>query len=72
MRPMAMMASSPKMNTMVGNRKARAVSPRPRRLSTVMKTRMPRHSGTVAPSSEGKADWSPATPAAMETATVRV
>ena len=72
MRPMAMMASRPTMNTMVGRRKARAVSPRPRRLSTMMNTRIPRHSGTVAPSSAGKADCRPATPAAMETATVRV
>ena len=60
------------MKIIVGNRKARAVSPRPRRLSTMMKRRIPRHSGTVAPSSPGKADWSPATPAAMETATVSV
>ena len=72
MSPTAMMASSPTMNTIVGSRKARAVSPRPRRLSSVMKTRIPRHRGIVAPSREGKADWSAATPAAMETATVSV
>ena len=72
MRPTAMMASSPTMKTMVGSRKARAVSPRPRRLSTVMKARIPRQSGMVAPSREGKADCSEATPAAMETATVSV
>ena len=47
-RPTTMMASSPTMNTIVGRRKARAVSPRPRRLRTVMTARMPRQSGTVA------------------------
>ena len=72
MKPMAMMASRPKMNTIVGKRKARAVSPRPRRLSNVMTSRMPRQIGTVAPVSEGKAEVSEATPAAMETATVSV
>ena len=41
MRPTAMMASSPTMKTIVGSRKARAVSPRPRRLSTVMKSEDP-------------------------------
>ena len=56
MSPMAMMASSPKMNSMVGSRKARAVSPRPRRLSTMMKRRMPRQRGIVAPLRLGKAD----------------
>ena len=60
------------MKSMVGSRKARAVSPRPRRLSKVMTTRMARQRGTVAPVSEGKAEVSEATPAAMETATVRV
>ena len=68
----AMMASRPTMNTMVGSRKARAVSPRPRRLSSVITARIPRHRGIVAPVRLGKADWSPATPAAMETATVSV
>ncbi len=72
MRPMAMMARSPTMKTIVGSRKAVAVSPRPRRLSSMMNTRIPRHSGMVAPSSAGKADCSPATPAAMDTATVSV
>ena len=72
MRPMAMMASRPTMKSRVGSRKARAVSPRPRRLSTMMKRRIPRQRGTVAPSRLGKADCSEATPAAMETATVSV
>ena len=40
-----MMASRPTMKTRVGSRKARAVSPRPRRFSTVMKSRIPRQSG---------------------------
>ena len=69
---MTMMAIRPTMNTMVGSRKARAVSPRPRMLSKVMRSRMPRQMGTVAPVRAGKADVSEATPAAMETATVNV
>ena len=71
-RPIAMMASSPTMNTRVGSRKARAPSPRPRRLSTVMTARMPRQMGTVARPVPGKAEVSEPTPAAMETATVSV
>ena len=69
---MAMMASSPTMNTSVGSRKARAASPRPRRLSSVITARMPRQMGTVAEVRPGKAEVSAPTPAAMETATVRV
>ena len=60
------------MNTIVGSRKARAASPRPRRLSTVTNARMTRQMATVAELSTGKADVSAATPAAMETATVSV
>ncbi len=72
MRPMAMMASRPTMKSSVGRRKARAVSPRPRRFNTMMKSRIPRQRGTVAPARLGKADCNDATPAAMETATVSV
>ncbi len=72
MSPIAMMASRPKMKTRVGSRKARAVSPSPRRLSKVITARMARQSGTVAPVKEGKAEVSEATPAAIETATVSV
>ena len=72
MRPMAIVASKPTMKSSVGNKKARAVSPSPRRFNTMMKNRIPRQSGMVAPSRLGKADWSEATPAAMETATVSV
>ena len=71
-RPMAMMASSPTMNTIVGSRKARAASPRPRRLSTVMTARMARQIGTVAGARPGKAEVSACVPAAIETATVSV
>ncbi len=71
-RPMAMMASKPTMKSKVGRRKARAVSPSPRRLSTMMKRRIPRQRGIVAPLRPGKADCKEATPAAMETATVSV
>ncbi len=60
------------MKTKVGSRKARAVSPRPRRLNTVSTANSARHRGTVAPESEGKAEVSEAIPAAMETATVKV
>jgi hypothetical protein len=73
MSPMAMMASRPTMKSMVGRRKARAVSPSPRRLSTVMKSEDPeaeRDGG--ADDRLGKADCSEPTPAAMETATVSV
>ena len=70
--PMAMMASRPTMNIMVGRRKARAVSPSPRRLSTVITARMPRQSGTVADDRLGNAEVSAPTPAAMDTATVSV
>ncbi len=71
-RPTAMMASSPTMNTMVGSRNARAASPSPRRFASVIRARKPRHSGTVPLENTGNADCSAATPAAMETATVRV
>ena len=69
---MAMMVSSPTMNTMVGSRKARAVSPRPRRFRTVITARMARQIGTVAEVKDGNAEVSAPTPAAMETATVSV
>ena len=60
------------MKIMVGSRKARAASPRPRRLRRVMTARMPRQSGTVAEVRPGKAEVSAPTPAAMDTATVSV
>ncbi len=72
MRPMTMMVSSPTMNTMVGRRKARAVSPRPRRFKRVITAKMPRQIGTVAELRDGNAEVSAPTPAAMETATVSV
>ena len=53
MRPTAMMARSPTTNTNVGSRKARAVSPRPRRLRRVMTKSVPRHIGIVAESRLG-------------------
>ncbi len=71
-RPMPMMTSSPMMNTRVGSRNPRAASASPRRLSSVIRARMPRQTGTVAEVRLGKADVSEATPAAMETATVSV
>jgi hypothetical protein len=67
-----MIASSPAMNTTVGSRNARAESPRPRRFSSVITARMARSSGTVAGARAGNAETSEATPAATETATVRV
>jgi len=60
------------MKSMVGNRNARALSPRPRRLRTVMIASAARHSGTVAGTRPGKAEVSWPTPAAIDTATVRV
>jgi len=72
MRPIATMASSPTMNNIVGSRNARAVSPSPRRLSTVIRARIPKHIGTVAPVSDGNAEVSAPTPAAIDTATVSV
>jgi len=60
------------MKTIVGRRNARAVSPSPRRLRIVIRAKMPRQSGTVPDERLGKADVSAPTPAAMETATVRV
>ena len=60
------------MKTIVGSRKARAASPRPRRLSTVMTARMTRQMGTVSGVERGKAEVSAATPAAIDTATVSV
>ena len=51
--PMAMTARRPTMKTTVGRRKARAVSPSPRRLSTVSTASSARHSGTVVPASAG-------------------
>ncbi len=71
-RPMAMIASRPTMKTSVGTRKARALSPSPLRLSAVMTASIPRQIGTVAETVEGNAEVSCPTPAAMETATVRV
>ena len=56
----------------VGSRNARAASPRPCRLKRVTTARMPRQMGTVADVRLGKADVREPTPAAMETATVRV
>ena len=53
-KPMAMMASSPTMNTRVGMRRARAPSPSPRRLSAVMISRMAKHMGTVYGAVDGK------------------
>jgi len=72
MSPTAMTASIPTMKTAVGNRKALALSPRPRRFSTVMIANMPRHKGTVREARLEKAEVSAPTPAAIETATVRV
>ena len=46
-RPMAMMASSPTMNTHGREQERPCGSPRPRRLSTVITARMPRQIGTV-------------------------
>ena len=60
------------MKTIVGSRKARAASPRPRRFSKVITARMPRQMGTVAEERLGKADVKAPTPAAIETATVSV
>ncbi len=60
------------MNTAVGSRKARAASPRPRRLSTVTTARISRQIGTVSGTSLGKAEVSAPTPAAIDTATVSV
>ena len=68
--PTAITARRPTMNRSVGRRKARALSPSPRRLRTVMSARMPRQMGTVAEDSDGKADTSEATPAEIDTATV--
>lgn len=67
-----MMAPNPMMNAIVGSRKARAASPRPRKLNTVTRARMPRQIGTVAGLRPGMAEVSEATPAAMDTATVSV
>jgi hypothetical protein len=66
------MDNSPTMKTMVGNRNARAASPRPRRLASVTSARVPRHSGTVADDRAGNAEVSSPMPAAIDTATVRV
>jgi hypothetical protein len=66
------MASIPKIKIIVGRRKARAASPSPRRLRTVITARIPRHIGTVADDRPGSALVSAPTPAAMDTATVRV
>ncbi len=60
------------MKTIVGRRNAVAVSPRPRRLSSVIAARIPRQIGTVADARLGKAETSAPTPAAIDTATVRV
>ena len=70
--PIAMMASNPMTNTIVGSTNARAAAPSPRRFSSVITARMPRQIGTVAELRPGKAEASEATPAAIETATVRV
>jgi hypothetical protein len=69
---MAIMASRPKMNTIVGSRKARAASPSPRRFRTVITAKIPRQIGTVDEDRLGKALVRAPTPAAMDTATVRV
>jgi hypothetical protein len=61
-RPMAKMASSPTMKTIVGSRNARAASPRPRRLSRVITARTARQIGTVAGLTPGKAEVSAAVP----------
>ena len=54
------------------SRKARAVSPSPRRLSTVMRARIARQITSVYGTNAGKAETKEPTPAAIETATVRV
>ena len=60
------------MKIIVGSRKARAASPRPRKLSSVMTARIARQIGTVADARLGKADVRVPTPAAIDTATVSV
>ncbi len=60
------------MKIMVGRRKARALSPSPRRFSTMTNANTPRHNGTVAEASPGKAEVSCPTPAAIDTDTVSV
>lgn len=60
------------MKIIVGKRKARALSPSPRRLSTVTNANTPRHNGTVADVSLGNAEVSCPTPAAIDTDTVSV
>ena len=61
----------PTMNTSVGRRKVRALVAMPRRLSAVSNPRMAKLNHRLSGLREGKADTSAATPAAMDTATVR-
>ncbi len=66
-----MTTTTPTTKTAVGTMKARALSVMPRRLTAVTRTRIARHSCVVHGARAGIAAVRAATPAAIETATLR-